>query len=161
LKIPIGELPLIYLVGGLCSIVTGPLVGRLSDALGKYRMFVFGSLVTIATVLFYTRLGASPIWVAMAINAIMFIGVSSRMIPAQALMSAIPEPASRGAFMSVSSSIQQISGGLAAVLAGMIVSEAPDKHLEHFDTLGLVVVGASVITLFLMYTVHRMVPEQK
>src|SRR3954465_10617112 len=43
LGIDIVHLPTIYLVSGLFSIVIGPLVGRASDAFGKYPTFVFGS----------------------------------------------------------------------------------------------------------------------
>src|SRR6185312_618703 len=116
--------------------------------------------VSIVMVLIYTRLGLTPIWLVVVVSALMFVGISARMIPAQALMSAIPEPASRGAFMSVSASVQQVSGGIASVLAGWIVMEAEDGRIEHFETLGYVVVGASLITLALMYLIHKIVPEQ-
>ena len=159
LGIEFTHLPLVYLVSGLCSIVTGPLVGRAADKYGKFKMFIFGTCLTIATVLFYTRLGITPIWIVILISATMFVGISSRMIPAQALMSAIPEPSMRGSFMAISSSVQQVSGGLAAVLAGWIVVAQPDGHLQHFDHLGNVVVGASFITMLLMYFIHRLVPE--
>ena len=36
-------------------------------------------------------------------------------------MTAIPEPKDRGAFMSINSSVQQISGGVASAIAGLIV----------------------------------------
>src|SRR6516225_4905891 len=51
LGIDILHLPTIYLVSGLFSIVTGPLVGRASDAFGKYPTFVFGSAVSVVMVL--------------------------------------------------------------------------------------------------------------
>lgn len=47
LGIDITHLPTIYLVSGLFSIVTGPLVGRASDRFGKYPTFVFGSVVSV------------------------------------------------------------------------------------------------------------------
>ena len=161
LGIEFTQLTWVYLVSGLCSIVTGPLVGRASDIYGKFKMFIFGTALTVITVLVYTQLGITPIYVVILINAVMFIGISSRMIPAQALMSAIPEPESRGAFMAVSSSVQQVSGGLAAVLAGWIVVAQPSGHLENFETLGHVVVAASIISMLLMYFIHRLVPESK
>jgi predicted MFS family arabinose efflux permease len=160
LGIEFDKLSIVYLASGMCSIVTGPLVGRLSDRLGKFKTFVFGTLLSMVMVIIYTRLGVTPIYTVILISAVMFVGISSRMIPAQALMSAIPEPANRGSFMSVSSSVQQVSGGLAAVLAGLIVVERADGYLEHFDTLGYVVVGASLVTLILMYFIHRLVPEK-
>jgi hypothetical protein len=92
-----------------------------------------------------------------AVMAVMFVGISSRMIPSQALMSAIPEPLSRGSFMAVSSSIQQLAGGLASVTAGHIVSADDSGVLQNFPMLGNVVVGASLITLVQMYYIARLV----
>src|ERR1700754_1437966 len=86
--IDIVHLPTIYLVSGLFSIVIGPLVGRASDAFGKYPTFVFGSVVSIIMVLIYTHLGQVSLLTAIVVNVLMFVGIFSRMIPSQALMSA-------------------------------------------------------------------------
>ena len=61
--------------------------------------------------------------------------------------------------MSVSGSLQQVSGGAAAALAGAIVTRAPDGHLEHFEWIGYVITGAALITLAFMYAIHRQVPD--
>lgn len=153
LGIELSRLPLLYMITGCCAIVVGPLVGRAADKYGKFKVFLAGSSVSMVTVFFYSRLHETSFWTLVGISALMFAGVSSRMIPSQAMMSAVPTPADRGSFMSVSSSVQQISGGIAAVLGGMIVSEGPGGVLEHFDTLGNVVIGASCVTLFMMYRI--------
>src|SRR6201996_6983117 len=57
LGIDIAHLPTIYLISGLFSIFTGPLVGRASDAFGKFPVFVFGTTMSIVMVLIYTHLG--------------------------------------------------------------------------------------------------------
>jgi predicted MFS family arabinose efflux permease len=94
------------------------------------------------------------------INIIMFTGIMSRMVPAGALTSAIPQPQDRGAFMSVNSSVQQLSGGVAAAVAGSIIVENPDKTLAHFDTVGYVTVGAMVVAAVIMYFVNRQVQKK-
>jgi predicted MFS family arabinose efflux permease len=159
LGIDIEKLPLMYLITGSCAIVAGPLLGRASDAFGKFNVFALGSVLTTITVLIYTRLGITPFPVVVCISVVMFVSISTRMISSQALLSAIPSPASRGSFMSVSSSIQQISGGFASVLAGLIISEGAGGVLKHFEVLGYVVVLAAVITVVLMYFVQRMVSK--
>ena len=83
------------------------------------------------------------------------------MISAQALMSAVPEPADRGAFMGLNSSIQQLAGGLAASLAGLIVVQEADNTLSHYPILGYVVITAMVITLFMMNIINKMVTNDK
>lgn len=151
LHIQIEQLPLIYMVTGICSMITGPFAGRLSDVYGKFKIFTIGSVVSIAMVLAYTQLaGPTSIFVVTLLSTIMFIGISSRIITAQALVSGIPEPSMRGSFMSVSSSIQQISGGLAAIFAGLIVRENKNGTLDHFDTLGYIVTLALFVTIAMM-----------
>lgn len=157
LGLTLDQLPFVYMVTGVASMITGPFVGRLSDKVGKFRTFMFGSMLSIIMVVIYTHLGVTPLPMVIGISILMFVGISSRMIPAQALMSAVPEPENRGAFMSVSSSIQQISGGLASVLAGYIVVKQPDGLLDHFDTLGYVVASATVFTVFMMYRIQKLV----
>lgn len=155
MKIDMAHLPMLYLITGLTTIFAGPLAGKASDSFGKMKTFVFGTLMTIVTVLYYTHLGETPLWMAVTVYAVMFVGIFSRMIPSQAIMSAVPSPASRGAFMSVSSSLQQIAGGFAAILAGYIVVEHPDGHIENFDKLGYIVICSSLITLVMMNLIYR------
>ena len=160
LKISLADLPTIYLVTGICTIFTGPLVGRASDRFGKFPVFLFGTVLSIVMVLFYTNLGPTPLAEVIVINVLLFVGIFSRMIPSQALMTAIPEVTKRGAFNAISSSLQQFFGGLASVLGGVIVSQAPDGQLIHFNRIGFVVVAASLATLFFIYRIHKAVPEK-
>jgi len=157
LGLPVSDLPLIYMITGIFSIFAGPLIGRASDALGKYRVFSFGCAMTILMVLIYTHLHAIPLWVLVTVMVLLQIGIFSRMITASALMSAIPKPADRGAYMSISSSLQQMAGGLAAVIAGLIVVQAPEGTLLRFDTLGYVLVCTTLVSLTLMYFINRRV----
>ncbi|WP_298884616.1 MFS transporter [uncultured Bradyrhizobium sp.] len=158
--IDIVNLPTIYLVSGLFSIVTGPLVGRAADTFGKYPTFVFGCAMTIIMVLIYTHLGHVSLVTAITVNVLLFVGIFSRMIPSQALMSAIPDPSQRGSFSAVSASLQQLSGGLGSVLAAAIISQQPDGSLLHFERIGYVVVTTTIITLVAMYFVQKSVAER-
>jgi predicted MFS family arabinose efflux permease len=160
LGIDMAHLPTIYLVSGLFSIVTGPLVGRVSDSFGKYPTFVFGSVMSVIMVLIYTHLGHVALATAILVNVLMFVGIFSRMIPSQAIMSAIPDQTERGSFSAVGSSLQQLSGGLGAVLAGAIIAQAPDGTLLHFDKVGYVVATSATIALVAMYFVQKAVAER-
>jgi len=158
--IDMAHLPTIYLVSGLFSIVTGPLVGRASDSFGKYPTFVFGCAMTIAMVLIYTHLGHVSLVTAIIVNVLLFVGIFSRMIPSQALISAIPDQSQRGSFSAISASLQQLSGGLGSVLAAAIISQQADGSLLHFERIGYVVVTTTIITLVAMYFVQKSVAER-
>lgn len=148
------DLPMVYTVTGMASIVAGPLSGRLSDSLGKYPVFLGGSVVMTGMVLYYTSLGVTPILYVILISSVLFVGISARMVSASALTSAVPETHDRGAFMSVNSSVQQISGGIASFAAGLIVVESPNGPLQHYERLGYVVTAAAIISAVLMYRLH-------
>jgi predicted MFS family arabinose efflux permease len=155
LGISIDRLPIIYLITGICAMFTGPLVGRAADRFGKFNILLCGAGISIVMVLIYTNLGITPLPMVILVNAVMFVGIFSRMIPSQALMSAIPTKETRGSFMSVSSSLQQFSGGIASVIAGLVVTEGIGGHLEHFNVLGYILVGTTLITTFQIYYIHK------
>src|SRR5579872_6187904 len=160
LGIDIVHLPTIYLVSGLFTIFIGPLVGRLSDGIGKFPTFAFGTALSIVMVLIYTNLGQVSLTFAIAVNVVLFVGIFSRMIPSQALISAIPEAAQRGSFSAIGASLQQLSGGLGSVLAAAIIAQNADGSLSHFNRIGFVVVTTAVISLVLMYFVQRPIAAQ-
>jgi predicted MFS family arabinose efflux permease len=155
LGITMEQLPLLYGVTGIASVAFGPLAGKLSDKIGKYNMFCIGTFISIVMVAIYTNLGITPLWLLIVINIILFAGIMSRMISASALMTAIPSPADRGAFMSVNSSVQQLSGGIASMAAGLIVYEKPGGALGRYNVLGYVVIIAMLIVAFLLYFINR------
>jgi len=147
-----------YTVVGICSMIAGPIVGKLSDRVGKYTMFVAGSIISIIMVIICCNLSITPLWIVIVLNSIMFIGISSRIISSSALISAIPSPQDRGAFMGINSSVQQISGGIASFIAGLIVvQKTTTSPLEHYDVLGYVVACTITLTVIMMYFINRMV----
>ena len=137
------------------TIFVGPLVGKAADAFGKLRVFYVGTAITIVMVLIYTHLGASTLLVVTVINVVMFIGIFSRMIPFQALMTQVPAPTQRGSFNAINASISQLAGGLASVVAGHIVQQGADGRLHHYDIAGYVVVATALIVAFLMWRIQR------
>jgi predicted MFS family arabinose efflux permease len=149
------QLPMVYLIVGIFSIATGPLIGSISDKVGKFKVFSIGTLISCIMVAIYTPLGITPIWMVIIISVIMFAGITCRMITSSALMSAMPEPQDRGAFMSITSSVQQISGGIASAIAGLIVYQAPNGILQRYDILGYVVIATMLITIASTYWIDK------
>jgi predicted MFS family arabinose efflux permease len=151
------RIPFIYMVAGLCTIVAGPQVGKISDAIGKYAVFAAASVLTVVMVVIFTNLGRSPIWLVTTVNLLLMLGVTSRLISASALTSIVPDAPDRGAFMAVNSSIQQIAGGVASAAAGYIVTQTESGALHNYDVLGYVVVVSIVISVGLLFRINRAV----
>jgi predicted MFS family arabinose efflux permease len=156
-----GDLSIIYLFTGIASIIIMPIVGKLSDRIDKFKLFTIGTLVACCMVLIYTNLSVTPIWVVIIINMILFMGIMSRIVPATALNSAIPAMYDRGAFMSINSSLQQMAGGVAAIIAGLIVYQ-PTKTspIENFDEIGYIMACTFILCIYLMYRVSKMINKR-
>jgi hypothetical protein len=90
----------------------------------------------------------------------LFIGIFSRIIPSQALISAVPEPSKRGAFNAINASLQQFAGAVSASIAGAVIVEQADGSLRHFNWLGYVVIAVLLVSATLMYFLHKAVPER-
>lgn len=150
------ELPLVFLFTGLSTIVIMPIIGKLSDRFNRFQVFLWGSVLTVIMALIYTHLTPVPLWQVVVVNMILFMGIMGRAIPANTLNTAVPELADRGAYMSITSSMQQFAGGIGALIAGYIVVQ-PDKSspLQHFDTLGIVVSIVTLICLWFVFRVYR------
>jgi predicted MFS family arabinose efflux permease len=159
--LPLTSLPSIYLATGAFTVFMGPLVGKASDSFGKFNVFCFGSLVAIVMVAVWTNLGPSSLAFVIVINILLYLGIFSRMIPAQALLSAVPEVTKRGAFNAINASLQQFSGGISAAIAGAIIAQGPNGVLRHFNWLGYIVMTVTTVALVLMYFLHKAVPERQ
>lgn len=155
MKIDTDHLVWIYSATGISALIFAPLIGKLSDKLGKFNVFAIGSVLSIIMVAVFTNLGVTPLYLAILVNVILFVGITSRMISSQALITAIPKPQDRGAFMSVNSSVQQISGGIASGIAGLIVyQQNATSPLMNYNKLGIAVIGSMVLATVLMYMLH-------
>jgi predicted MFS family arabinose efflux permease len=155
LGIGLHDLPTVYVVTGLCTVFTGPMIGKAADRFGKFRVFALGTALSIAMVLVYTHLGPISLPLLILVNAVLFVGIFSRMIPAQALMASVPAPVQRGAFSAINASVQQLAGGVASLVSGHIVTMAADGKLQHFDTVGFVVAASSLVSFLLLWRLQR------
>lgn len=152
------QLPILFMVSGVVSLLFMPLIGKMSDKIDKLKLFGIGSIWLIVFCVIYTNLSAIPFFIVLILNTCITIGVLCRMVPSMALLSAVPDLSDRGAYMSVQSSLQQISGGIAATVAGLVVfQKAPTAPLEHYDIVGYVVAVCVVLSMFLMAGVDRYV----
>jgi sugar phosphate permease len=71
------------------------------------------------------------------------------------MMTQVPSQTERGSFNAINASIQQLSGGLASLVAGHIVHVNAKGHIENYDIAGYVVICTSVLTAWLLWKVQR------
>ncbi|PQJ10322.1 MFS transporter [Flavipsychrobacter stenotrophus] len=161
LHIPQDKLFILFMMSGVSSLVIMPLIGKFSDKVDKFILFAIASSWMAVMVVIYTNLSVTPLWLVIIFNVLMMMGIMSRMIPSSALTTSLPEMKDRGAFMSINSSLQQIAGGIAAAFAGMVVvQKTKTSPLEHYNTLGYIIVGVSVLSILMIYRVSVIVKNK-
>jgi predicted MFS family arabinose efflux permease len=162
LHVSYAQLPVLFMVGGIVSLIIMPLVGKLSDKIDKAKIFTAAAIWMMVVVVIYTNLAPVYFGIVILMNILMMIGIMSRMVPAMALVSALPKMQDRGAFMSINSSLQQIAGGVAAGVGGLIVvQQTKTSPLLHYNTLGYVIVIIIIVNIIMIYRVSKLIKAQK
>lgn len=153
------QTPLIYMVGGALTMISSPLIGRLADRVGKYKLFVILALLSLPLIALITDLPSIPFYLVLCITGVWFVVATGRMIPTQAMVSNVVPPERRGSFMSFNSSVQQISVGLASVFAGLIVVKMPDNSIANYEITGYVSIAVILLSIFVATMLHKKLKE--
>jgi predicted MFS family arabinose efflux permease len=156
------QLPILFMSSGVAALIIMPLIGKLSDKLDKVKIFTVAALSMMVIIVIYTHLGPIPFLLILAMNILMMAAIMSRIVPSMALVSALPKMQDRGAFMSISASLQQIAGGIAAGIGGMIVvQKTKESPLLHYDILGYLIVVIIIFNIIQIRRVNNLVKAQK
>lgn len=142
------QTPLIYMVGGVCALISSTIIGRMADKYGKLRVFMICLFLSLVPIFLITDMPAIPIYFMLAIFGFWFTFSTGRNIPAQAMISTVVNPAQRGQFMSFNSSFQQLFTGLSSIIAGLIVIKSPDGKIQHYNLVGYLSAAIVFSTVF-------------
>ena len=143
------EVPWIYLCGGVATLLSARYFGRLTDRVGKVRMFQRLALAVTVPLLATTLSQGLPLWGLLVISTLFFTVMSGRMIPGMAMISSAALPRLRGTFMTLNSAVQSASMGLAALVAGLIIGRDAQGQLTLYWVAGLLGVVASLLSVWL------------
>lgn len=159
------QIPIIYLVGGITSFGAALMIGRLSDKLGKLRVFAFSILFSVIMVWGITNMPALPFSVVLLFFALWFIFGMGRGVTAQAMVSNVVEKEQQGSFMTLNSSMQHAGTFLASIISGYIVIENKHEKIQHFEWVGylsiLVLILCLLVGFYLFKGMDRKDKEDK
>jgi MFS transporter, DHA1 family, inner membrane transport protein len=147
------QTPLIYLVGGLATLLSAIVLGRLSDRYGKLPVFSVSLILSLFMVWAITNMPVMPFTAVLGFFAVWFILGTGRGVTAQAMVSNVVQADQRGSFMTFNSSMQHLGTFIATIIAGYIVVEdkAVTGKIKHFEWLGYL----SIIILFCSFLLAR------
>ncbi|MBU3567050.1 MFS transporter [Polynucleobacter alcilacus] len=147
-------IPLIYLFGGVATLLSSRFIGQMADRYGKVTVFKVLAIISLIPLIVTTNLPVTPLWIVLINSTTFFVLVSGRMIPAMAMISQVVEPKIRGTFMSLIGSVQMLGSGMASVVAGMIVTIGPDGMMEHYNLVGYGAAVCGLLTFWLVGYIH-------
>lgn len=143
------QLPIIFVAGGLVTLVGAPVIGRLADRFGKLRVYRFVAPVSALMMLVVTNLPRVGVPLAAGCVALLMVSNSGRMVAAMAMVTGSVERRLRGGFMSANSAVQHLATGLGSAVGGLIVVNRPGEPFLHFDRVGYIAAAATLISLWL------------
>lgn len=143
------EIASLFLVGGLASVVAGPLAGRLSDSIGRKPLIVT-SCVGLGLAMLLTTYVVRDMWSAYLMFALSMIMVGMRISPFQSLMSELVTAERRGILMSLAVGIGQVGIGISGAVAGIVYMKS--------GFLSSTIIGAAAIML-MAFLVRQYLPE--
>lgn len=147
------QISYIYLIGGILTIFSGPLIGRITDRFGALKTFYVVVVLSFAPVLILTNLGPTPIPWALVVTSMFFVLGSGRMISPNTMITASVGPSNRGSFMSVKSALQQLAIALASIISGAIVYIDETGMMSNYTYVGILSV---VFCIFAMLIAPRL-----
>ena len=142
----------IYVAGGIATLFSARAIGKLADRHGKVRVFRWVAAFSILPLLFVTHLPALSFAAVVAFFPFFMVAASGRFIPMQALMTTVPEPQQRGAFMSIATAMQSLGVGLGSWVGGLLLGTGPGGTIVGYGVNGWI---AAALTVFGMIWIAR------
>lgn len=143
------QIAALFFAGGIASVITGPIVGKLSDTLGRKPLILassIGLIILMGGVTFVIQ----KFWLAFPIFFLSSVLLSARMSPFQALLSALVPGDRRGALMSLTVALGQVGFASGAALSGVIYSQI-NYRASTF--------AGAVVALIVTVIIWKMLPE--
>jgi MFS transporter, DHA1 family, inner membrane transport protein len=153
------QLPLTYIIGGIATAVSTPIIGWLCDRMDRLRLLTIMSAAAVVSTLVITRLGPTSFAIAATAMALFMVTMSGRFTPALTMITNAVEARYRGGFMSVNSALQQATVGAANLLAGVFVTRDLAGHLAGLPWVGYVSVAFFILTVLLAAELRAAAPH--
>lgn len=137
------QIALMFMIGGVANVLTGPQAGRLSDRIGR-KGIILMACVGLSTLMVLTVHSVTGPTSAYVFFFLLMVLVAMRISPFSALLTALVSDARRGSLMSLTVALGQLGFAFGGALAGPLyagVGYRSNTLLAAFSvlTMGLIV----------------------
>lgn len=156
LNYPREHLGLLYLVGGLVSMVTMQIAGRLSDRTGVILPYILFALCFIT--------GLAPLFGQNSLPTILtfvlfMAGNGGRNVSLMSLSTQVPAPKERASYLALQNVVQDSAITLASVIAGSILSTNATGQLQATTGLSMLSITFAMAALLGLTHLNRVIPK--
>ena len=149
------EISYLYFAGGFFTIFSTPIIGKITDRIGSLRSGVIFMILSFLPVVLLTQMSTTTFVYGLFVIAMFYVLGSGRMIGPQTIITAAAPPETRGAFMSLKSSVQQLAIAFAGFFSGLIVfTDGADEIFVNYDKLGYLSILICLVALGLIKLVN-------
>jgi predicted MFS family arabinose efflux permease len=149
------NLPFMYLIGGIGTIITARIVGKLTDRIGAFKIFRFLVFISILPIIALTNMPPVGVATALTITTLFTMFGSARFIPAMTMVSGVVNSEERGTFMSLENAGRQFSSGIASQSAGIIIGTSASGALTGYDIVGYICIATSLVAIFIASNIRK------
>ncbi|MEQ6118085.1 MFS transporter [Reichenbachiella sp. MALMAid0571] len=146
------DIALLFFIGGLATIFSGPLAGKISDRSGRKSIIIISNLLLgliMSISIFFLDFGIEFSYPVFFIIMLLAVG---RMIPFQALASEMIDDKSRGRMMALVISVGQIGMAIGSAISGYVYTE--------FGFFGNAIIGA-IASVVMAVLINKYISEPK
>lgn len=143
------QIPYIYLCGGVVSLLSARQFGQMTDRNGKVLTFRALALLATVPMLGITLLPSVSLWVVLVVSSLFFLFTSGRMIPGMAIVTSAANPALRGTFMTLNSSVQSAAMGIATFVGGLVIERDAQSAVHNYWIAAVVGMVSSLVACWL------------
>jgi predicted MFS family arabinose efflux permease len=153
LGFPFARLKWLYAAGGLASLLSTQVSGRLVDRIGSFRTGTLGALLVVA-VIYGGFAVLPPLFPVLPLFVGFMFAMGMRNVAYNALATKVPLPGERARFLSIQSAVQHFSSAAGAFLGSRLLGQAADQSLVGMPRVALVSIALSLVIPLLLWLVE-------
>jgi MFS transporter, DHA1 family, inner membrane transport protein len=147
--------PFVYLFGGIATIITSNIIGKLADKFGKFPVFIIAVAFAFPFIFLVTNMPVWPLWLILLIFAFWFAVTTARSVPAQAMVTQSVTVQTRGSFMSFNSCLQSLGTGIATLVSGRLTFNDEQGVIHGYQNLGYISMIVILFCAFLGWQLNQ------
>lgn len=141
------DLTYIYMIGGIATTITMPLIGKWADRSSRSNIFTLMILLSLVPIFILTRLGEGSVQEALLVTVPFFIFISGRMVPANTIIASAVAQNQRAGFMSINTAVREFAAAISTQIAAFVIIDS-GSSIENYEIIGYIAIFSSLIALF-------------